>query len=232
MKVGKNKMALDLLQRGLMRHPTLGSALTLKGRALAALGRTGEAREILLNAAGANPENVAARKLLARIYDQSGDVEKLAQIKNELTLVWPAHFEGAPRADSAPQTADHLESAVVEEVVAEVQEEAAAYETAPAETELVAVKHEETIETPLATAEEQAAVVEYAPPVKEQAVAAEDASPAEEALLEEIVALAEVEAKAESPQPQIDPAVKTLEKWLGNATRMMKGGHDEKNSNS
>jgi tetratricopeptide (TPR) repeat protein len=62
--MGKHKLALSVLEKGLRRHPKLGSALTLKGRVLASLGRTEEAREILKHRVESDPDNLLARDVL------------------------------------------------------------------------------------------------------------------------------------------------------------------------
>lgn len=67
MRSGRNKMALEVLERGLKRHPTLRSALTLKGRALISLGRAEEARGILEGVVRADADNLLARRLLEKV---------------------------------------------------------------------------------------------------------------------------------------------------------------------
>lgn len=64
---GRNKMALEVLERGLKLHPTLRSALTLKGRALISLGRAEQARELLAGVLRADGENLLAKRLLNKV---------------------------------------------------------------------------------------------------------------------------------------------------------------------
>ncbi len=88
---GKANMALEVLEKGLRHHPSLPSALTLKGRALMELGRTGEARQALVVAASSSRENVVARKLLAQLYLESGEPEKGLELLDDIRSLWPEH---------------------------------------------------------------------------------------------------------------------------------------------
>ena len=78
MRSGLNQMALDVLEKGLKRHPTLRCALTLKGRALILLGRANEAGVILGRVVEADGENLLARRLLEKI---KGGVNKAVAAK-------------------------------------------------------------------------------------------------------------------------------------------------------
>lgn len=67
MRSGRNKMALEVLERGLKLHPTLRSALTLKGRALISLGKAEQARELLAGVLRADADNLLAKRLLNKV---------------------------------------------------------------------------------------------------------------------------------------------------------------------
>jgi tetratricopeptide (TPR) repeat protein len=67
MRAGRNKMALEVLERGLKLHPTLRSARTLKGRALISLGKTEQARELLEGLVRADADNLLAKRLLNKV---------------------------------------------------------------------------------------------------------------------------------------------------------------------
>jgi tetratricopeptide (TPR) repeat protein len=157
LRFGKKKLALDVLEKGLRRHPKLGSALTLKGRALAALGRTDEAREILTRVVESDPENLLAKRMLA----------------------------GFPPAPLAKE----IEPAPAEEIIIEPEAEATH------EPEVIMLS-EAGPEAPILETVDEPATVETQTPV----------------LTDE-----------EAATPRDTRTVETLEKWLNNATRMMKG---------
>lgn len=91
LRAGRAKMALEVLNKGLRWHPALNAAHVQKGRALMALGRVGEAKQSLGYAARSNAQNVLARKLLARLYLETGEPARGMEVLDEIRRLWPDH---------------------------------------------------------------------------------------------------------------------------------------------
>lgn len=89
LRAGMPRLALDTLEKGLRFHPGLASATVLKGRALMALGRWDDARLTLLQALENGAENVLARKLLARVFLETGEPERGVELLEEIRALWP-----------------------------------------------------------------------------------------------------------------------------------------------
>jgi tetratricopeptide (TPR) repeat protein len=90
-RAGRAKMALEVLDKGLRFHPELNAAHTQKGRALMALGRFSEAKRSLGYAIQNSAQNVLARKLLARLYLETGEPAKGMALLDEIRRLWPDH---------------------------------------------------------------------------------------------------------------------------------------------
>ncbi|MBI5178732.1 MAG: tetratricopeptide repeat protein [Nitrospinae bacterium] len=94
LRAGKPRLALDVLEKGLRHHPRMGSALTLKGRALLALGRTAEAKDLLESVAQNAPENLLARRLLEQIGQDLQAVRETAKGNAERGTTEPEEKHG------------------------------------------------------------------------------------------------------------------------------------------
>ncbi len=95
LRAGRTKMALDVVNKGLRRHPLLTAAHVQKGRALMALGRPEEAKQSLGYAIRSNPQNVLARKLLARLYLETAEPARGMEMLDEIRRMWPDHEPAA-----------------------------------------------------------------------------------------------------------------------------------------
>ena len=91
LRAGRAKMALEVLEKGLRFHPELNAAHAQKGRALMALGRFAEAKQSLGYAIQNSAQNVLARKLLARLYLETGEPAKGMALLDEIRRLWPDH---------------------------------------------------------------------------------------------------------------------------------------------
>lgn len=107
-RAGRAKMALDVLNRGLQWHPALNAAHVQKGRALMALGRLTEAKQSLGYALRNNAQNVLARKLLARLYLETGEPARGLALLDEIRRLWPDH-------EPAKKLYDELRGAIEKE---------------------------------------------------------------------------------------------------------------------
>ncbi len=109
LRAGRVKMALEVLNKGLRMHPTLGAAHVRKGRALMALGRISEAKQSLGYALRDNGQNVLARKLLARLYLETGEPARGMELLDEIRRLWPDH-------EPAKKLYDELRGAIEKEM--------------------------------------------------------------------------------------------------------------------
>ena len=112
LRAGRAKMALDVLNKGLRQHPALNAAHVQKGRALMALGRLSEAKQSLGYAMRSNPQNVLARKLLARLHLETGEPARGMEMLDEIRRLWPDH-------EPAAKLYDELRGAIEKEMSGE-----------------------------------------------------------------------------------------------------------------
>jgi hypothetical protein len=218
-RAGKNKMALAVLEKGLTFHPTLGSALTMKGRVLASLGRATEARDILTRVADSDPDNLLARRILSGLPNANGFEAHHAEDyePTELEHHLLEELKSAPFHSLFDQPQDAVEEeARVEQAIAVAEE----LPPAPvAEEPEIAVFAEEEQDASVPT---EAMITAEAEQVYETGAVAE-AAPTESETENAADVAAETEKEPEAAPTHDTRAVETLEKWLNNATKMMRG---------
>lgn len=90
-KVGKTRMAMEVLEKGMKHHPSLLSAHLCKAKVYIETGSLNRAEEILLNIMEKKPGNLHARRLMAFIYLQTGRPEEGLKQLEEIKKLEPRH---------------------------------------------------------------------------------------------------------------------------------------------
>jgi tetratricopeptide (TPR) repeat protein len=105
-RAGDNDQAVRICRAGLNFHPDYLSARVTLGRALSELGRLDEAHAELFIVLNAAPDNLAANRAMAEVYQQRGELpEALVHYKKALEL---AHHD--PDLEHAVETIEHAVS--------------------------------------------------------------------------------------------------------------------------
>lgn len=84
LKLGQAESALSAFEKARSLNPDFTSTDVQSARALAALGRTGQAITLLEGAIQKEPANIASRRLLARLYGSKGDFPKAIAQQREI----------------------------------------------------------------------------------------------------------------------------------------------------
>jgi tetratricopeptide (TPR) repeat protein len=105
-RAGNNDEAVGICRAGLPFHPDYLSARVTLGRALTELGRLDEAKTELRLVLATAPDNLAANRALAEIYQQNGEMgEALVYYKKALQF---AQYD--PELENAVEQIEHVVS--------------------------------------------------------------------------------------------------------------------------
>jgi tetratricopeptide (TPR) repeat protein len=105
-RAGENDEAVGICRAGLSFHPDYLSARVTLGRALSELGRLDEAHAELFIVLNAAPDNLAANRAMAEVYQQRGQMpDALRHYKKALELA-----QHDPDLEHAVETIEHVVS--------------------------------------------------------------------------------------------------------------------------
>jgi len=105
-RAGENDEAVSICRAGLKFHPDYLSARVTLGRALSELGRLDEAHAELFIVLNAAPDNLAANRAMAEVYQQRGQMpDALTHYKKALELA-----QHDPDLERAVETIEHVVS--------------------------------------------------------------------------------------------------------------------------